>query len=121
MPTNTDITIFRKELNTKTNLYEYKRIYYEFVNWQGGLDASLNKGYEQANDVNIYIPKIANNIENVNIYEFKIGDIICKGNIKEVITKESDLKKYTQVYNIKTIVPRDLGSDAIQHIEIGAK
>ncbi len=121
MPTNTDITIFHKELNAKTNLYEYKRIYYRFVNWQGGLGASYNKGYEQANDVNIYIPKVANDIKDVNIYDFKIGDIICKGDIKEKIVKESDLKKYVQVYNIKTIIARDLGSENIQHIEIGAK
>lgn len=121
METNTDITIFHREIDDSTGIYVYKKIYYEFVNWQGGLGASINKGYEQANDVTMWIPKEENGIEDVNKFDFIIGDFVCKGKIEEQINKESDLKKYAQVFNIKTIIPQDLGDDEMQHIQIGAK
>ena len=84
MPTNTDITIFHKNLDKNTGLYTYEKIYYKFVNWQGGIGANLNKGYEQANDVSIWIPKLENEICDVNKFDFIVGDFICKGKIEKL-------------------------------------
>lgn len=120
MTTNGHITIYSKNLDKETGLnnWEYKH-YIAMI--QGGLGASLNKGYDEANDLKIFIPKIENKIKDVAKYEFSIGDIVVVGKIKENIQKEAELKKITQVYNIKTIIPQNYGSDELQHIEIGAK
>lgn len=117
MKTNSSMTLYHKRFNQKTRLDEWDRYSIENVNWQGGKGASINKGYEKANDINVFIPYDTNKgLENV---PFSIGDIIVKDNIKDVITKQSDLK--VENYNITTLIKNDNGSNNMKHIQLGAK
>ena len=117
MITNSSMTLYHKRFNSKTRLDEWDRYPIESVMWQGGKGASINKGYEKANDITVYIPYNTNGgLEKV---PFSIGDIIVKGSIEDMIAKQSDLK--VDNYNITTLINNDYGSDDMQHIQLGAK
>ena len=116
MTTNTSVTLFHKVYNKEKHLDEWKKYLIDNVMWQGGKGASINKGYEKANDISIWIPYYKN--ENLKNIPFSIGDIVVKGKIKEEISKESDLN---DPYNITTLINNDYGSYNMQHIFIGAK
>ena len=96
---------------------EWNRYIIQNVMWQGGKGASINKGYEKANDISIWIPYDQN--ENLDTIPFAIGDIIVKGIINDEINKQSDLK--VDSYNITTFINNNYGSYDMQHIFIGAK
>ena len=66
--------------------YEWKRFYYENVWWFGGKGTSLNKGYENANDVQIIIPYELN--KDLKYENFGIGDILVKGKLIKDIKSE---------------------------------
>lgn len=117
MKTNSSMTIYHKRLNKKTRIDEWDRYQIENVIWQGGKGASINKGYEKANDISVWIPYDQN--ENLDTIPFTIGDIIAKGIIEDKIAKQSDLKEDN--YNITTYINNDYGSSDMQHIFIGAK
>lgn len=117
MKINSSMTIYHKRFNSKTRLDEWDRYPIENVMWQGGKGASINKGYEKANDINVYIPYNSN--KELEKVPFSIGDIIVKGNIEDNITKQSDLK--VDNYNITTLVNNDYGNFDMQHIYLGAK
>ncbi|MDO5003609.1 MAG: hypothetical protein Q4E39_05235 [bacterium] len=117
MKTNSSMTLYHKDYNKKTRLDEWIRYPIENVMWQGGEGASINKGYDKANDITVFIPYNKNKeLENV---PFSIGDIILKGNIDDNITKQSDLK--VNNYNITTIIDNNYGSSEMKHIQLGAK
>lgn len=117
MITNSSMTLYHKRFNSKTRLDEWDRYLIESVMWQGGKGASINKGYEKANDITVYIPYNTN--EGLEKVPFSIGDIIVKGSIEDMIAKQSDLK--VDNYNITTLINNDYGSDDMQHIQLGAK
>lgn len=117
MITNTSMTLYHKRFNSETRLDEWDRYSIENVMWQGGKGASINKGYEKANDISVWIPYNQN--EELNKVPFSIGDIIVKDNISVEITKQSDLK--VDNYNITTLINNDYGSDEMKHIQLGAK
>ena len=115
MITNTSLTIYHKVFDEKTRLEKWKRYNYEKVWFFGGKGAGVNKGYDNANDVDIRIPYMINNVDVGNI---QIGDILVKGNVTIDITTQQDLKKY-QTYNITSINDNDFGNNP--HIHIGGK
>lgn len=117
MKTNTVITLYHKRYNPTTRLDEWDRYLIENVMWQGGQGASINKGYEKANDISIWIPYSENN--KLNNIPISIGDIVVKGEFIRDITKQSDIQ--TMNYNITTIVDNNYGSTNMQHIFLGAK
>lgn len=117
MITNSSMTLYHKIFNSKTRLDEWERYPIENVMWQGGKGASINKGYEKANDINVYIPY--NNNGELEKVPFSIGDIIVKGSIENNITKQSDLM--VDNYNITTLIDNNFGSDEMKHIQLGAK
>ena len=117
MTTNSSITLYHKRFNPNTRLDEWDRYSIEKVMWKGGKGASINKGYEKANDINIFIPYNEN--KELNKVPFSIGDIVVKGSIKDEIKKQSDLR--VENYNITTLINNDYGSVDIQHIQLGAK
>lgn len=117
MTTNTGMTLYHKRFNPNTRLDEWDRYSIERVMWQGGKGASINKGYEKANDINIFIPYNEN--KELSKVPFSIGDIVVKDSIKDEITKQSDLK--VENYNITTLINNDYGSLDMQHIRLGAK
>ena len=117
MKTNSSITLYHKRLNEQTRIDEWDRYPIDNVMWQGGKGASINKGYEKANDISIWIPYNQN--QDLESIPFAIGDIIVKDIVKDKITKQSDLK--VDNYNITTHINNDYGSYDMQHIYLGAK
>lgn len=111
------MTLYHKLYDKATRLDKWERYLIENVMWQGGKGASINKGYEQANDISVFIPYDSN--EGLEIVPFSIGDIIVKGNIKTEIKKQSDLN--CDNFNITTLIYNDYGSNTMKHVQIGAK
>ena len=116
MLVNSDMTLYHKVLGTETRLEKWERYYIEKVWWYGGKGANTQTGYENANDVQIRIPYDMN--ENLNIANFNIGDIVCKGNIEKTITSQSELSG-AEFYNITAINNNTFGNNA--HIHLGGK
>ena len=116
MLTNNDMTLYHKVHDAETRLEKWKRYYIKNVWWYGGKGANTQKGYENANDVQIRIPYDMN--ENLNIANFNVGDIVCKGNIKKTITSQSELNG-VEYYNITAINNNTFGNNA--HIHLGGK
>lgn len=116
MITNSSLTIYHKGLNTQTKLETWTRYNYDNVWFFGGKGASISKGYDNANDVEIRIPYDKN--EDLDITKFAIGDILVQGKLTTDITRQQDLKNY-DIYNIKTIVNNTFGRNP--HIHLGGK
>lgn len=114
MITNSELTVYHKELDESTRLEKWTRFNYENIWWFGGKGSSINKGYENANDVDIRIPYNLN--ENVDINNFAIGDIVYRGKLKKDIVKQSDV---SNAYNITSINDNTFGSEP--HVHLGGK
>ena len=112
---NASLTHYHKTLDETTRLEKWIRYNYENVWWFGGKGSSINKGYENANDVNVRIPYDKNDIDIGNL---AIGDIIVKGTLDTDITTQQDLKNY-EVYNITSINDNNFGIN--KHIHLGGK
>lgn len=117
METNKSITLYHKRYNSKTRLDEWDRYHIYNVMWQGGKGASVNKGYEKANDIYIWIPYDDN--DGLDKVPFSTGDIIVEGIIEDKIKMQSDLT--VDSYNITTFISNKYGNNDMQHIYIGAK
>lgn len=117
MQTNSSMTLYHKNYNKKKRLDEWIKYPIENVMWQGGEGASINKGYDKANDITIFIPYDKN--EGLEKVPFSIEDIIVKGNIEDKISKQSDLK--VNNYNITTAINNNDYSNNMKHWYIGAK
>ncbi len=116
MITNTKLTIYHKGFNEDTRLEKWVRFSYENVWFFGGKGTSTNKGYENANDVQIRIPYAKNS--NLDIRNFAIGDIIVEGDLTDDITTQQDLSDYL-VYAITSINDNQFGTQP--HIHISGK
>lgn len=115
MITNASLTHYHKTIDNETRLEKWIRHNYDNVWWFGGKGSSINKGYENANDVDVRIPYNKNDIDISNL---AIGDIIIKGTLGIDITTQQDLKNY-EVYNITSINDNNFGIN--QHIHLGGK
>lgn len=115
MITNSSLTIYHKGKDTNTLLETWTRYNYDKAWFFGGKGASINKGYENANDVEIRIPYDENS--NLNVENFAVGDIIVQGTLTTDITKQQDLTGL--IYNITSIKNNNFGNS--QHIHIGGK
>lgn len=115
MTTNASLTHYHKTIDNETRLEKWIRYNYANVWWFGGKGSSINKGYENANDVDVRIPYDKNNIDISNL---AIGDIIIKGTLDTDITTQQDLKNY-EVYNITSINDNNFGGSP--HIHLGGK
>jgi len=114
---NSKLTIYHMSgLNEVTHLEKWTRYNYDNVWFFGGKGAGINKGYDNANDVEVRIPYNEN--PNLDITKFSIGDIIIEGEFKTDITTQQDLKDYL-TYNITSINNNDFGNN--QHIHLGGK
>lgn len=113
MITNNKITYYHKIFNTTTKLEEWQKHIFEDVWVFGGKGSSINKGYENANDVNVRIPM--EYIEDETI--FNIGDIIAVG-VQDDITKQSDLNG-KEFYSVTSINVNDFGNNS--HVHLGGK
>ena len=114
MITNSSLTIYHKDgLDVSTHLEKWTRYNYDKVWYFGGRGASINKGYDNANDVEIRIP-----YGNLDITKFALGDIIVKGTLDFDISTQKDLKN-CDIYNITSIKNNTFGNNP--HIHIGGK
>lgn len=129
MKTNTGMTIYNKYTNSTTKVVTYKKHYIENVFWDDSLGVNLNHGYDEADKVNIFIPKYKNNITNYvdkknyngTGWTFQEGDIIIKGNCTFVeIDGIKDLSNYN-AFKITAIDDKDFGTYNMQHFEIRGK
>jgi hypothetical protein len=114
MIVNGELTIYhkiQKNHDDKWIRYNYYDVWYF-----GGKGASINEGYENANDVNVRIWYGLN--PNLDINNFAIGDIIVKGILTDDIETQQDLSKY-ETYNITSITDNTFGNS--KHIHLGGK
>lgn len=112
MITNKAITYYHKELDSN-RLEKWNRYVFKNTWVFGGKGTKINKGYENANDINVRIP--IEYIEDSSI--FKIGDIIAVG-IQGNITKQSDLQNI-EYYNVTSVNINDFGNN--QHVHLGGR
>ena len=93
---------------------------------------NLNRGYDNADDVNVFIPKSQNDMsgyvepkqyEGLNKWTLQIGDFIVKGEVeeKEVSSIKELTSKYDNVFTISLIDDKDFGSSSMHHFEIRGK
>ena len=115
MITNSSLTIYHKKFDEETRLEKWEKHNYKEVWFFGGKGAGINKGYDDANNVDIRIPYDKNEVDITNI---KIGDIIVKGTITTDIQTQQDLLKY-ETFNITSINDNKFGTNP--HIRIGGK
>ena len=116
MITNSSVTIYHMSgLDVTTHLEKWTRHNYENVWFFGGKGAGIDKGYDNANDVQVRIPYDQNV---VNIDDFAIGDIIVQGTLNIDIETQEDLNNYL-IYNITSIKNNNFGNS--QHIHLGGK
>ena len=114
MITNSNITVYHQDGLDTNHLEKWTRYNYSNVWFFGGKGASLNKGYDNANDVDIRIPYNSS----ISIGNFSIGDIVVQGTLDLNITKQQDLSSY-QIYNITSINDNNFGNNP--HIHLGGK
>lgn len=112
MITNSKLTIYHKGFNESTRLETWTRYNYDNVWFFGGKGAGINRGYDNANDVQIRIPYS----QNVDINNFAIGDIIVQGELTDDIESQEELNDYL-VYNITSINNNTFGNSP--HIHLG--
>ena len=117
MTTNSSLTVYhRNGLDLATHSELWVRYNYDNVWFFGGRGSGINKGYDNANDVQIRIPYDQNN--GLNIDNFAIGDIIVQGTLENDIETQQDLDNYL-IYNITSINNNNFGSN--KHIHLGGK
>lgn len=121
MLVNSSLTVFHKDFDENKRIETWTRYNYGYdeepkVWFYGGKGASSNKGYENANDVQIRIPYDIN--EDLDIKNFKVGDILVQGTINFDIKTQQDLSNY-EVYNITSITNNTFGN--AKHIHISGK
>lgn len=109
---NNSLTIYHKTYNNETRTEKWIRYNYPNAWFFGGKGANRNRGYENANNVDIRLPYSKNELD---INNFSIGDIIVEGNITQDINSKEDLD--TLVYEITSINNNNFGIN--KHIHIG--
>ena len=132
MTTNTCMSVFNKYTDSEKNVI-FKKYEIENVFWDDSKGVNLNKGYENADDVNVYIPKDKNDMSGYteskfyiglnNTWTLRNGDFIVKGQTFEnQVSSIKELKeKYNDVFTITLVDDKDFGSKNMQHFEIRGK
>ena len=117
MITNSSLTVYHKDgLDVATHLEKWTRHNYEKVWFFGGKGAGINKGYDNANDVQVRIPYNQNG--NLNANDFAVGDILVQGTLNTDIQTQDDLRGQL-IYNITSINDNNFGNNP--HIHLGGK
>ena len=110
---NSNLTLFHKTFNKTTRLEEWTRYNYQNVWFFDKESATIDKGYDTANRVEIRIPLDESIVDN-----FALGDIIVKGTLNINISCQQDLKDY-QIYNITSKSVNNFGTQP--HIHLGGR
>lgn len=132
MTTNTSMSVFNKYTDEEKNVI-FKKHLINNVFWDDSKGINRNLGYENADDVNVFIPKNQNDMSGYvepkkykglnNTWTLENGDFIVKGNVEEssVTSIKELLKKYDNVFTISLVDDKDFGSANMQHFEIRGK
>jgi hypothetical protein len=132
MKTNTSMSVFNKYTDENKNVI-FKKHLIDNVFWDDSKGINRNLGYENADDVNVFIPKNKNDMSGYvepkkykglnNTWTLENGDFIVKGNVEEssVMSIKELLKKYDNVFTISLVDDKDFGSANMQHFEIRGK
>lgn len=112
MITNSELTLYHCSLDSFTHNEVWERINFDKVWWFGGKGSRLNKGYDNANNVDVRIPYDKNNVD---LTKISIGDIIVKGRVTTDITTQQDLDEDI-VYNITSINDNNFGNNPHLHL-----
>lgn len=113
MLVNSSLTVYHKVEDNHD--YKWVRYNYDKIWWFGGKGANLNKGYDNANDVQIRIPYELN--PKLDYNNFGIGDILVQGTLESDITSEEDIQG--EYYNITSLNNNVFGYG--KHIHVGGK
>ena len=116
MISNGNVTVYHKGYDEETRIEKWIRFNYSDVWFFGGEGASINKGYDNANDFDCRIPYDKN--EGLSIKDFSIGDIVVQGTLDYDIESQQDLDGYL-FYNITSKTDNNFGNN--RHIHIGGK
>lgn len=132
MTTNTSMSVYNKYTDEQKNVV-FKKHLIKNVFWDDSKGINRNLGYENADDVNVFIPKSQNDMSGYvepkkykglnNTWTLENGDFIVKGNTEEssVISIKELVKKYDNVFTISLVDNKDFGSKNMPHFEIRGK
>lgn len=110
---NSSLTVYHKTFDSTTHLEKWTRYNYSNVWFFGGESAKENKGYDDANKVQVRIPYDQNN--GLNINDLAIGDILVQGTLETNIETQQDLDNYL-IYNITSINNNNFGNNPHIHL-----
>lgn len=132
MKTNTSMSVFNKYTDENKNVV-FKKHLIDNVFWDDSKGINRNLGYENADDVNVFIPKSQNDMSGYvepkkykglsNTWTLENGDFIVKGNTNEseVLSIRELVQKYDNVFTISLVDDKDFGSESMHHFEIRGK
>lgn len=130
MMTNSKMTVYNK-YNTADKQVNFKKHLIENVFWDDAKIVNLSLGLENADEVNVYIPKDKNDLTKYvkpkkynavdNSWTLKEGDYIVRGNVNiNEIQEIKELSDY-DVFTITSVDDKDFGSPSMQHFEVKGK
>lgn len=132
MTTNTSMSVYNKYTDEEKNVI-FKKHLIDNVFWDDSKGINRNLGYENADDVNVFIPKSQNDMSDYvepkkykglnNTWTLENGDFIVKGNTSEseVLSIKELVQKYDNVFTISLVDDKDFGSESMHHFEIRGK
>ena len=132
MTTNTSMSVYNKYTDEEKNVI-FKKHLIDNVFWDDSKGINRNLGYENADDVNVFIPKSQNDMSGYvepkkykglsNTWTLENGDFIVKGNTSEseVLSIKELVQKYDNVFTISLVDDKDFGSESMHHFEIRGK
>ena len=132
MTTNACMSVYNKYTDEEKNII-FKKHLIDNVFWDDSKGINRNLGYENADDVNVFIPKSQNDMTGYvepkkykglsNTWTLENGDFIVKGNTSEseVLSIKELVKKYDNVFTISLVDDKDFGSESMHHFEIRGK
>lgn len=115
MLVNSSLTVYHKV--AVDHDYKWVRYFYKNIWWFGGKGSSTNKGYDNANDVEIRIPYDLN--KGLDITNFGIGDILVKGLYEDIVSENDLYDLNIPYYNITAINDNVFGYS--KHIHLSGK
>ena len=132
MTTNASMSVYNKYTTEEKNVV-FKKHLIKNVFWDDSKGINLNHGYENADNVNVFIPKSQNDMSGYvkpkkykglnNTWTLENGNFIVKGNTdeNEVLSIKELIKKYDDVFTITLVDNKDFGSLEMHHFEIRGK
>jgi hypothetical protein len=123
--------VFNKFIDENKNVV-FKKHLIDHVFWDDSKAVNLNRGYDNADSVNVFIPKSQNDMsgfvepkayKGLNKWTLQVGDFIVKGEVKEkqVLGIKELTSKYDNVFTISLVDDKDFGSSSMHHFEIRGK